>query len=531
MKHPIFFKGRRHWHFLGFCLLCLILVSGCAGRSGSSADLSDDLDPEEIAPLPYLPADDGTQLSRNELVAMSYKSDFIKRLSMKDEQEVLLHFKYFTHRGRANFERYLLRAERYLPYVERVFREKGIPSDVAFLAVVESGFNPNAVSCAGATGLWQFMPGTGDIYGLERGWWIDERRDPYKATEAAANYLTKLYGDFGDWYLAIAAYNAGEGKIGRALSGTGAEDFFELCNLNDRLDSKARLKEETRQYVPKFIAVARIMHNLERLGFNKLDFSKWQEPEHIVVEGGTDLRGLADATGLSWEDFVEMNPAPQRQATAPNSRVTVHLPKTVTDRAVAYLKTEKSRSFAGWTPYKVKKGDTISKISKMAGVPVKEISKVNKLNPKKLRVGQTLLLPGSAQRNIQTASSKGGSRSVAPGSAYTIKSGDTLYSIALDGKTSVKSLCAANNITEQSKLQVGQKLTIPGASSGSGRSGSAQAPAKVKPLAAKGNYTVKSGDTMWSIARDLNVSPVALLELNKMTKENTLKVGQKIKIP
>ncbi len=481
--------------------------------------------------MPYLPADDGKPLSRNELVAMSYKSDFIKRLAMKDEQEVLLHFKYFTHRGRANFERYLLRAERYLPYVEGVFKEKGIPPDVAFLAVVESGFNPNAVSCAGATGMWQFMPGTGDIYGLERGWWIDERRDPYKATEAAANYLLKLYGDFGDWYLALAAYNAGEGKIGRALNGTGAEDFFELCNLNDRLDSKARLKEETRQYVPKFIAVVRIMHNLERLGFNKLNFSKWEEPEHIIVEGGTDLRGLADAVGLRWDEFVEMNPAPQRQATAPNSRVTVHLPKIVTDRAVAYLKTEKSRSFAGWAPYKVKKGDTIGKISKMAGVPVREITKVNKLDPKKLRVGQTLLIPGSAQRNIQTASSDSVRRNITPGSAYTVKSGDTLYSIALGGKTSVKSLCAANNLTEKAKLQVGQKLTIPGGSSDSGQMAGVQTPVNVKPLAAKGSYTVKSGDTMWSIARDLKVSPVALLELNKMSKENTLKVGQKIKIP
>lgn len=530
MKYSAFFKTR-HWQLFAVCSLCLLVAFGCTKRGGGVVDPGG-FDPEEIAPEPYLPPDDGTPLSRAELAALAYKSGFMKRLSDKDEQEVILHFKYFTHRGRANFERYLLRAERYLPYVDKVFREKGIPTDIAYLAIVESGFNPNAVSRAGATGMWQFMPRTGDVYGLQRSWWIDERRDPYKATVAAADYLLKLYGDFGDWYLAIAAYNAGEGKIGRALNGTGAEDFFELCNLNDRLDKKTRLKDETRQYVPKFIAVTRIMHNLERLGFNKLDFSKWEEPEHLVVQGGTDLRGLADRTGLNWEEFVELNPAPQRQATAPNSQVTVHLPKEVTETAVAYLKSDESRSFAGWTPYTIKKGDTVSKISKATGIPTNEIIKVNKLNPKKLRVGQTILIPGSGQRNIQVAAvSNSGGGGAAKGGKYTVKSGDTLYSIARNNNTSVKSLCAANNINEKSKLKVGQKLTVPGKAATSKPASTQTASSNVKPLTAKSSYTVKSGDTMWSIARNLNVNPAALLELNKMTKESKLKVGQKIKVP
>ena len=135
---------------LVLCLCAVLLVlSGCAGKGRGGYDDVARLDEEEIAPLPFPPADDGIPLTRDELIAMSYNSDFIKRLSDKDELEVMLHFKYFTHRARGHFERYLLRAERYLPYVEKIFREKGIPADIAYLAIVESGFNPNAVSTCG----------------------------------------------------------------------------------------------------------------------------------------------------------------------------------------------------------------------------------------------------------------------------------------------------------------------------------------------------------------------------------------------
>ena len=499
----------------------LLLCGGCAKKSADG--MYPEMTPEEMAPSPYLPADDGKPLSRDELIAMNYKSGFMGRLSDKDEQEVLLHFKYFTHRWRDGFERYLQRAERYLPYVQRVFREKGIPQDIAYLAIVESGFNPNAVSRAGAAGMWQFMPRTGDVFGLERNWWIDERRDPYKSTVAAAEYLLRLYEEFDDWYLALAAYNAGEGKIGRALDGTGASDFFELCDLNDRLQGKAKLKEETRKYVPKFIAVARIMNNLERLGFRPLDFSKWEEPEHIAVAGGTDLSGLARAAGISWDEFVELNPAPQRQATSPGSKVTVHLPKEVLDKATAYLKSEKSRSYAGWAPYTIRRGDTVAKISRRTGVPSREIISVNKLDPKRLRIGQTILIPGSNTRNVQAARTAG----AASGGVYKVRSGDTLYKIARMHNTSIKSLRAANNLNKNSILKVGQRLTIPGAAKGGSRGSSGSR----GDLKARSTYTVKAGDTMWSIARKCNVNPLALLELNRMTEKSKIKVGQKIKIP
>ena len=523
-------------------MACLAFAAGCTGKQGAYGDYSStaDLDEEELAPLPFAPADDGQPLTRNELMAMSYNSGVIKRLSDKDEQEVLLHFKYFTHRARDRFERYLLRAERYLPYVEKTFREKGIPTDIAFLAIVESGFNPNAVSTAGATGMWQFMPQTGDHYGLERNWWIDERRDPYKSTQAAADYLLKLYNDFGDWYLALAAYNAGEGKIGRALDGTGAADFFELCDLNDRLDGKAKLKDETRKYVPKFIAVTRIMHNLKRLGFKELDTRKWEEPEHIVVAGGTDLMGLASASGLSWNEFVEYNPAPQRQATSPTSRVTVHLPNSATLLAHTYLNSNESRSYAGWKQYTIKKGDTISKISKRTGVPSSVILQVNQISNKSIKAGKTILVPGSMQRNAETLAST--RKNVTQGSNYKIQSGDTLFGIAQRSGISLQTLCNANNISEKTSLKVGQKLFIPGnskpsapaqvASSKDKKQNKQQAKQKPQQVAQSNtkNYTVQAGDTMWSIARKHGVDPNNLMKLNKMGKNSTIKPGDKLKI-
>lgn len=502
----------------------------CArGGGGWNYGYSTELDEEEAAPLPFVPADDGAPLSKAESIAMGYNSGILKRLSDKDEEEVLLHFKFFTRRARGQFERYLLRAERYLPYVQKVFREKGLPADIAYLAIVESGFNPNAVSRAGATGMWQFMPGTGDAFGLKRNWWIDERRDPYRSTEAAADYLLKLYNDFGDWYLALAAYNAGEGKIGRAIEGTGAEDFFELCDLNDRLQGKAKLKEETQKYVPKFIAVTRIMHNLKLLGFKELDFRGWEEPEHIIVEGGTDLKGLASASGLSWEEFVELNPAPQRQATSPGNAITVHLPKAIMPAAQAYLSAPESRTYAGWVQYKIKKGDTINKISNRTGVPSNVILDVNKISSKKLKVGTTILVPGSIQRNIEVASSGGASngKNVPKGANYTVTDGDTMYNIAKRSGISVKELCKANSITEKTILRIGQKLYIPGkngsSSSPKGSGGSAGA-------AGASSYTVKAGDTIWGIASKNKIDPDKLMKLNKLNKNSKIKPGDKLKL-
>ena len=484
---------------------------------------------EELAPLPFPPADDGKPLTPQEIEALKYSPDFLTALPERAEEEVLLHFKFFVRRGSERFAQYLRRSEAYLPYIQKVFAEKGLPADIAYLAIVESGFNPNAVSTAGATGLWQFMPQTGTNFGLARDWWVDERRDPYKSTHAAAEYLLKLHGYFNDWSLAIAAYNAGEGKIMRALDGTGgAEDFFALSDKNYMLNGSTKLKDETTQYVPKLVAVTRIMHNLRLLGFTPPDYSKATNLVPLELKGGVDLLGLARSMGMTWDDFAADNPAFLRTVTPPTRSVYAYVPLAAKTQALAYLDSPASRTYAGWKEYKVAKGDTLAKISKRTGVPKEVIAQVN--NVSKLKVGQVIILPPTVDRYPKAGEER--TRAIAANKGtYKVKSGDTLYSIALANKVPLDTLIKANGLSKNSTLQIGQKLYIPGkddrqvAQSG----GNSRQRDKGTTTTAQGGknktYTVKSGDSVWSIARKMGMNPEELLRLNKLTKSSVLKPG------
>ncbi|NHZ47381.1 LysM peptidoglycan-binding domain-containing protein [Nitratidesulfovibrio liaohensis] len=453
-------------------------------------------EPEEVVELPIPPADDGVPLTPQEWAALNSTGELDKDLTPEARRDVELHFKYFTHRARGTFERYLKRSQNYLPHIREVFRQQGIPEEIAYLAIVESGFNPNAVSSAGAVGVWQFMPYTGMRYGLSYNWWMDERRDPYKSARAAADYLQKLYGDFGDWHLAMAAYNAGEGKISRALEGTGAEGFFDLRAKNHMLDGKAQLKDETRQYVPRFIAVAKIMRNLESLGFQAPDYSCPPKLEQLRVKPGTDLMALAQAMGQNWNDFSANNPAFRRYISPPDAHATVYVHPMHLEAATAFLSKPQQRSYAGWRVYKVRQGDTLDRIGKRCGVPVSVLKRVNKASGK-LQVGQELMIPGGGDASDFTAqaetpasksaaSAKGGKavadkqdkpeksdKSDRPSSArtrdiaerratYIVKQGDTLYGIAKAQGSSVETLQKANGLSGIA-LQLGQKLYIPDA--------------------------------------------------------------------
>uniref|UniRef100_B8DQP2 Lytic transglycosylase catalytic n=1 Tax=Nitratidesulfovibrio vulgaris (strain DSM 19637 / Miyazaki F) TaxID=883 RepID=B8DQP2_NITV9 len=465
-------------------------AEACPVPSGATATAAE---PEEVVELPIPPADDGVPLTPQEWAALNSTGELDKNLSPEARRDVELHFKYFTHRARGTFERYLKRSQNYLPHIREVFRQQGIPEEIAYLAIVESGFNPNAVSPAGAVGVWQFMPYTGMRYGLSYSWWMDERRDPYKSARAAADYLQKLYGDFGDWHLAMAAYNAGEGKISRALEGTGAEGFFDLRAKNHMLDGKAQLKDETRQYVPRFIAVAKIMRNLESLGFQAPDYSCPPKLEQLRVKPGTDLMALAQAMGQNWSDFSANNPAFRRYISPPDAHTTVYVHPMHLEAATAFLAKPQQRSYAGWRVYKVRQGDTLDRIGKRCGVPVSVLKRVNKASGK-LQVGQELMIPGGGDATDFTAqaetpasksaaSAKGGkavadkqdksdksdrsssvrTRDIAERRAtYIVKQGDTLYGIAKAQGSSVETLQKANGLSGIA-LQLGQKLYIPDA--------------------------------------------------------------------
>ena len=526
-------------------LLVLVLLASACSHKNAKHPLTE-YEPNEqdtqatMAPLPFPPADDGKPLTPQEVEALKYKPDFLVPLSDKAEEDVQLHFKFFVRRGNDFFAQYLRRSEAYLPFIQKVFAEKGLPADIAFLAIVESGFNPNAVSTAGATGIWQFMPETGRNFGLARDWWVDERRDPYKSTYAAADYLLKLHGYFNDWSLAIAAYNAGEGKIMRALDGAGgADDVFALTDKNYLLNGSTKLKDETTQYVPKLVAVIRIMHNLRLLGFTPPDYSRSTTLAPVEIRGGTDLLGLTNAIGTTWQDFSADNPAFLRTVTPPSRSVSVYVPVERKAQALAFLDSPQSHLYAGWKEYKVRKNDSLAKVSKATGVPASVIAQVN--NVRRLKAGQVIILPPTIDRYPKEGQERTRAIAATKGT-YKVKSGDSLYSIARASKVPVATLAKANGITEKSTLKIGQKLYIPGkdddGQKGGGkettRSGGSRQGGNEATLAAGSGksktYTVKSGDTVWSIARKTGMDPDELLRINKLSAKSVLQPGDTLAI-
>ncbi len=555
------------------CLACALFAAGCGTRSATTGELGDVAARDD---LDYVPADDGIPLSSVELAALNSTGELDQNLSREAMDDITIQYKYFLHKARPTFERFVRRAELYLPYAKQVFRERGLPEELAYLAMIESGYNPIVVSRAGAAGTWQFMPFTGQKYGLAQDWWMDERHDPYKATYAAADYLAKLHGDFKDWRLAVAAYNAGEGKIGRALEGTGAKEFFELTRLNHKLDEKAQLKDETKQYVPRFLAVCKLMRNLDKLGFVPPDPAAARKVVKLEAKPGTDLVAVARAADMDWAEFSAQNPAFKRHVSPIDRSCSVYVPEHAGEKAALCLADPSMRSSGGWKTYTASRGDTWQRISAAQGVPVGVLKKVN--DGKALKAGATLRIPGGGPspaavqiaqatpasvkkkqddtppvslvgktRNASVAvAERTEAKKPAPAvsssnsnkdSVHVVKPGETVYAISRIYGTDVDSLLRANKIASAKDLQVGQRLRVAGASSIAADVSTPKAAPRaekttlVADAGGKGKtYRVQQGDTMWSIARKHNVAPQNLMRLNNMGASDTLRPGDTVKI-
>ncbi|MGE4290948.1 MAG: LysM peptidoglycan-binding domain-containing protein [Desulfovibrio sp.] len=525
-------------------VIVTVLVS-CAQKNPSPVidtvkDPSSLIMTEDAEPLdPELSAEptDGGELTSSERSIFFSRNGIFFDLDLHNTKEVEHFFTYFTHRARGTFEKWLKRAETNLPMVREVFTKYGLPQDLVLLPFAESGYNVKAYSWAGAGGLWQFMPYTGRKYGLRVDWWIDERRDPYLATDAAARYLKDLHDLFGDWHLALAAYNAGEGKIKRAVDALDVDGFFELADNNNRLSHKAKLRRETLQYVPKFIAISKIFQNLEALGFESVSWSEAPELEDVKVPGGTDLLALAQAGGMKWADFHALNPCYRRQVSPPKAVTTAHLPKDKAPAMLAYLKDAPTRPYAGYQAYRVRNGDSWWGISKRFGVPITILKKVNNRNSNTLHPGQMVMVPGAGAAEA-VASAGGGdneqasrqtkTRKVAQSrSNYVIQSGDTLWDIAKRYNVSVRTLQQANGLTQRSTLKAGQRLYIPDPTGSTQRVAKGEAETVHAELV---RYKVRRGDTLSAIARKFGVSIDQIRSWNKMGNKNTIFANQVLKV-
>ncbi|MGQ0812559.1 MAG: transglycosylase SLT domain-containing protein [Nitrospiraceae bacterium] len=307
------------------------------------------------------------------------------------------HIRYFNTSIRTRFEQWLFRLSRYRPLVLSIFSEFNLPSDLVYLSLVESGFNPHAYSRAKATGPWQFMKGTAKVYGLRVDQYVDERRDPIKSTVAAARYLRDLYDLFGAWPLAMAAYNAGEGKVMRALQKAQAESFSEI--------SKTKLiRRETKEYVPRFMAATIIAKNPDRYGFPSEDATPHQF-EEVAISRPVHFRAISNVTGIPYEELRLLNPELRRDATPPDS-VAYHLKVPVgtkgkveqmLDRIPTYkhttmpAKSELVRTDASrW--YRVRVGDTLEKVAKRFRVSVKSLKARNNLTSPVIKPGDLLAI-------------------------------------------------------------------------------------------------------------------------------------------
>ena len=305
------------------------------------------------------------------------------------------HIRFFNTSIRDRFEQWLLRFNRYRPLVENIFAEFNLPSDLVNLSLVESGFNPYAYSRAKATGPWQFMKGTGQLYGLRIDHYVDERRDPIKSTVAAARYLRDLYDLFGAWPLAMAAYNAGEGKVLRALQKAQAESFSDI--------SRTRLiRPETKQYVPRIMAATIIAKNPDQYGFSQTPVAP-HEFEEVTVSRPLHFRAIANTTGIPYSELRLLNPELRRDATPPDSvayRLKVPVGTSakvmnVIDRIPTYkfppipaqpLQVVASRR------YRVRVGDTLEKVSRRFRVPLETLKTRNNLSGHGIKAGDLLVI-------------------------------------------------------------------------------------------------------------------------------------------
>jgi len=294
----------------------------------------------------------------------------------------------FTEKIKERFSLWLSRSGKYMEMMKEILKGENIPEEIVYIPLIESGFSPYACSPASAVGYWQFIASTARKYGLKINWWMDERRDPVKSTVAAANYFKDLYGMFGSWNLAMAAYNAGEGKILRAINKTNSDDYWSLLDTT-------YIRRETKDYVPKFIAASLIANSPEEFGFEGLEYHPPLNYDEITVYSPVDLEVIADCAETRVGVIKELNPELRRWCTPPDiPAYTLRIPEGTKDIFLKNLSLIPEKERFTIDTYTVRKGDTFKKISKKTGIPVQVILDLNSLEKIiPLRDGMEIYLP------------------------------------------------------------------------------------------------------------------------------------------
>jgi len=425
---------------------------------------------------------------------------------------------YYTGPGKHAFTRWLQRSGRFLPMMRQVFADHGLPRDLAYLAMVESGFNERAYSWAHAVGPWQFIETTGQGYGLTIDWWYDERRDFEKSTHAAARFLTDLYRRFeGDWYLAVAAYNAGGGKLNRAINKYGSRDFWTLSR-------GSFLQQETKNYIPKLLAVLTIAKQPEKYGFTDLDYLEPYQFEVVALPTETDLEVVARLSDTDYATIKDLNPELKRWCTPPGVEgYEIRIPTGSREEFVKRFSVMDASERVSYLRHRIQPGDTLLKLANRHQIRVEDIMSLNSIrNPRVLQVGSDLVLPlkkGYTTRPLQELEDD---YIRTRRQSYTVRSGDSLWKISQKFGVTEKQLRVWNRLGWSNMLRPGQRLVV--SAKGQAKSAPKNSGGPLKKIV----YLVKSGDTLWDIDRKYDVPASRIRNWNNLRSDHILHPGDKL---
>jgi membrane-bound lytic murein transglycosylase D len=498
------------------------LESSRVEPSGAFEQKSEPAPIDEANEVTNYPVDPGLK-ARAAAEIRSTQSDL--PLMMTDQ--VAGYINYFSTRGRGTLEHALERRGRYREMIARILKEEGVPQDLVYLAQAESGFHPYAVSRAGARGIWQFMASRARAYDLHRDFWMDERQDPEKSTRAAARHLKDLYSEFGDWYLAMAAYNSGPGTVQNAVKRTGYADFWELYRRNV-------LPTETRNYVPIILAVTIMAKNPSQFGLDSIVPDPEIGYDTVKINYAVDLRLAADCVGVSPAELEELNPSLLRMVT-PKERFELHLPpgsKEKYQTAIASIPPEMRLS---WRYHEVVPGDTLMSIARFYRTSLRSIAEANQLESGgTIEAGARLIIPivpgKRASGDVQTFAKRL--------TIYRVRRGDTLASVSenlgIPQSTILRwNRLKGNSLGSRSVLYV--HLPVSPASveaeprAVASKSKSSNYLSGSKSTASPLRHTVKRGETLYSIATIYNTSVAAIKQTNSHLA--TLRPGMVLVIP
>jgi membrane-bound lytic murein transglycosylase D len=511
------------------------IVEGVNRLDLASLGYASDSDAQKSEPAPIdetngiTPSADPNVRAKAQAEIKSTHSDL--PLMMTDQ--VAGYISYFSNRGRGAFERAFARSGRYHEMMVSILKQEGVPQDLIYLAQAESGFHPLAVSRVGARGIWQFMGSRARGYGLQHSMWVDDRQDPEKSTRAAARHLRDLYAQFGDWYLAMAAYNSGPGTVQAAVKRTGYADFWELYRRNV-------LPKETRNYVPIILAMTIVSKNLSHYGFDDVSMDEPVAYDTVTVNYPVDLRLAAECVDATAAQLQELNPSLLRLTTPREGTFVLHLPSGTKDQYQNAIAAVPPDMRLWWRYHKVQPGDTVASLARSYRVTAKSIAAANHLDGTDLN-GKDQQLDADAKLVIPLAVGKHPVSDTATYARritrYRVRKGDTVETVAENFGVSPQMVRRWNGLPRGSSLR-GRKVlalhlpvtpsteatadkpaaharkttqtataTVPAERSESDSAPDASGPAVLR-------HTVKSGETLYSIATTYKTTVAALKRNN-----------------